>query len=364
MQPNKQSNYFLNGLFILLVSTVAIIYYFQSKHNYSTSVDKVVIGDSNRKTKLNEVSVKGVPLPPSWNSVWPIDPKRENAINAFPKKIDVTFPSGEIVSVTYRLRDKDYLPVLRSIDIGIYINQFIKLVEQNKNGAAAYEVYRMLANCFEAPRSSKEYYSRLKELLATGKYRYGRAETSVWLVEPDSNGYQNSVYSLQAQFHSCRNVSDKLINERKLWLERAIELNSLGALISSRFYSERYDPIGDAHFYKNAWDAGYIIIGGNLIEGDVSRRASGRPSDPIRTHAYSLVKKTILDGYLKQIEEPNEPYLRLLGLNNYTSDNPQLTPDDLLKAENLAIELIRNNENCCKGPWLRFHRGTEFYTQY
>lgn len=191
MQANKQSNYFLNGLFVLLVSTVALIYYYQSTQNVSSLADKVVKGDSSRKTKLNEISVEGVPLPPSSGSVWAVDLERKNAINSFPKTIDVTFPSGEIVSVTYRLRGRDYLPVIRSLDIGIYIDQCIKLAEQEKNGAAAYEVFRALANCYEAPRSSEEYYSRAKELLETGKYRFRRAEKSVWLVEPDSNEYQN-----------------------------------------------------------------------------------------------------------------------------------------------------------------------------
>lgn len=169
---------------------------------------------------------------------------------------------------------------------------------------------------------------------------------------------------MQAEFHHCRNVSDQLISERQAWLERAVEFNSLSALISSRFYSERYDSRDEAHFYKNAWNAGYVIIDGKLINDDVSRRASGRASDPIRNYAYSLATKTIIDGYLEKIETPNEPLLRTLGLINYTSYSSRLPPDDLLKAQNLAIELIRNNENCCKGPWLRFQSGTEFYTQY
>ncbi len=352
MQPNKQSNYFLNGLFIVLISTVALIYYYQAKQSTSDTVDKVVNGES----RLDEISIKGVPLPPQFFAS--IKPEIKNIIDSFPKKKDVTFPSGKKISVTYRLRDKDYLPELSSTNLENYINQLLTLAENN-NGAAAYEAFRQLYNCRQAPRSPEDYYSRITALATTDRARTGDGLGGRSQIEPGSDEYQNLVYGLRMGYYTCKSISDELIRNREVWLERAIELNSHEALISRDFFTGRYGPINESQFYKRAWDAGYILAGELRSPSDVSRHAYGLEPDPIRTYAYSLAKITVLEAYLKQSNLLNADYLISQIKNNYAGD--YISPKDIFEAEKLAIELIQNNENCCKGPWLRFELGDRFF---
>lgn len=346
MQSNTQSDYFLVGLFILLVSTVGVIYYFQSNHNTSTPADKVVNGKSNRTDKLSEVGIKGVPLPfDSFGLVFPpgVAQKRRSIIDSFPKTRDVTFPSGEIVPVTYRLRDRDYLPLRSSADIGDYINQLTLLVEEKGNGAAALEIFSELNICSRAPRSPEEYYLRINKLPERGNYPTKNALEDTEQVASNLDNYENIVTSLRAQYHSCKNVSEQLINGRKVWLDRAVELNSYDALHSNTIY---YRSSGSVELYellKQKWNAGHIDT---ALSFKYFPNPSARERDPWRALAYSLAYKRVSDAYVKQSEPATNEYYQALAHYGYISHS------EYEAAEQLAITLIRNNKNCCIGPWL------------
>ena len=181
MKSTRKKKYFLFGLLLVSVLIAGIAFYSTPKYPVTatesvTSKDKVV--------PLNiDIERTDNTKPPEVEK--PILEDDKIDIGSFPKNIDLTFSSGESVSVKYDLFGSYYLPPITSDNIENYVNSLLTLAEQG-NGDAANALSVALNDCTNAPRNEQDFSSRMDALVTAGEYRTGNDGESCLLYTSPS----------------------------------------------------------------------------------------------------------------------------------------------------------------------------------
>lgn len=355
MKSTRKKKYFLFGLLLVSVLIAGIAFYSTPKYPVTatesvTSKDKVV--------PLN-IDIERIDntKPPEVEK--PILEDDKIDIGSFPKNIDLTFSSGESVSVKYDLFGSYYLPPITSDNIENYVNSLLTLAEQG-NGDAANALSVALNDCTNAPRNEQDFSSRMDALVTAGEYRTGNDGESIRKVDVGSYNFDSIVNTLKFDYHLCKNVSEDLLSQRLDWQEKAIELNSYEAITRRTGELLRVESSGRDRYElnKQAWEAGHVGVAkalGLAYEAGLPESTEGVP-DRLTAFAYSLVQNKIIDGYLSESESPTASTLRESYRQAIAAESALLSPSEFLDVEQIAIELIRDNEKCCKGPWHFFDR--------
>ena len=276
----------------------------------------------------------------------------DSVMESFPRKLDVQFPSGQKISVSYENDGYDLLPPFTAENIGNYINLLKDLVEQEGSGVAANALWESLGDCSSSPRSEKAYRERYDNLLNSGNYTNGIDDQESLKLLPGSENHEIALTGLKLNYLKCRNIPDDLIAERAVWQDKAIELNSYAAITRKAAELVFDDPTAAHDLYLKAWDAGHIGVGSAVGFAFKRGTLNGSP-DPVTAYAYTLAQNQIIKAFVEQSDSLNAIGLYNLSVSGLEGSE-NLTSEEFLQAEQIAIKLIQDNKNCCKGIWSGF----------
>lgn len=270
------------------------------------------------------------------------------------RQTTIEFSNGEAVSISMIEWTPDlppFYPTKRLLDM------YGALVAEAESGsaAAARLLYQELTFCETAFVDYDEYQEALRKLREEGLRTYPGAENR---SEKVHRGLDTTSHSeiITEGYEKCQGITQKHTENIIQWAELAAHN---GDFLSMRTMANEkgFTPEG-LEWYEKAWKAGHVSAADALSiwHRNGASETSGRQPDYLTSYAYLLVNYKVYEDALKSSGYPQAQNLivsmdsALQGLGGY------LSPQEQAQAENLAVKLLRENENCCFGGWAAFDR--------
>ena len=336
-----------NGVIFISVFTVLCFLFFCSTSDFTKGSENQTLTPQSRPDTSSKNKVYGTQRIPT-----DVKPKRSieqiriesdgqaNSKQQYPANVNITLPNGATIERFFDVTGYGKLPRMTSKNVGEYLSMLETLTNEG-NGAAAYELYGLLKRCSNSARSDTEYRAIEAAILSQ------ESEKSPLSID-------DQLLANKMTFLLCRNVTDDQLENKELLRSLALENNSLMAL-SNRARELLFDSPGQAgEIYKELWNRGHVTTGHALTYVYRITDFDGHdPSKPnlIKAHAYRLAKDIVDQQFLQNQGS--------IDLGNTLSQIDQgqaisaamLSPQEQKEAEELAIQLLIDNESCCIDEW-------------
>lgn len=282
---------------------------------------------------------------------------KEQASSEFPRLSDVLFPNGAHVEVVYQLTSSHNVPSPRKGALNVYIFELMGLAVEG-NAGAAQGVYSLLSDCSSTPRTQSEFNDSLMELQTSGKVTHasGMGVTPGHVFPVGSEVHSMAVNTVRLKYESCSRVTDLQISEREKWNTMAKELGSARALGQRARELLQTDPEAAFEVYQQLWNAGEISFASELqraYQTGTAPKANGKP-DLITAYAFELLLNKVFEQAHYDSKNPNATNLAAMMDESLAQLAANLTYEQKISAEERAVKLLKENQNCCKGIWTAF----------
>ena len=347
MDMNRRSKIGLSStLIIVAVAALSLAYHptliDQSNvdgQNQAVSVEKELVSEQKKVNAGNEkTSESSHDLDAKIDPFKIVDPDSIE-LEGFPKIVEINI-GGEIIRREFSAMEISKFPAFSLENSSAYINALKPLVE-NGSGPAANKLHYMLESCLSAPRDEATYRQNEQTILQENKTTHGMSVD------------QHLVYN-EALFLRCQGVSDDDLKPESLdqLLDFALENGSqiaLSQLANSHLYNGDFDKAGP--LVKKLWEAGSISSAESL--SIIYNRTDYDGPDPtkpnlVKSYAYQFAENLISSAVRDTFDHFIWDGEAQASLDIAAS---RLTPQQLEEAEQLAKELVKNNEDCCIWEW-------------
>jgi len=258
----------------------------------------------------------------------------------YPIRLNINFPSGGSLDLSFKLNQSYFLPKLDPNNSTKYVNDLVSLTEKEGNAEAADELSQFLDVCAEAPKTD----SALNQALVALTNTNGVSGAEGIFPDAESLSYYHGV---------CKGIDGRLIESRIEWQKKALELGSFRAIANQANELIGSDHQTRSELLQRGWELGHLTLGSSIAldyyNGTIPS-LEGTP-DPVTGFAYQLAQDTALKHLWQQSGSlsSSQQIAQLDQALSLISAN--FSHAQLEKAESLAIELLKNNNNCCIGNW-------------
>lgn len=246
------------------------------------------------------------------------------------RRTTLLFPNGEEVSVVLNAYWPPAPPSWFSYEATI-LSQIDKLRTQAEAGdmAAARTIYRVLSNCRRLLNSGVDLEGALNEIKSSN-----RSSTSkIALQEGVREGY-----------HACEGVTEDHVRQGEHWLRLSVEGGDyLATRMLYQILDDRNDPEARMLLSK-MWEEGHI---GSLHSYAIKYR---NEKNHISAYAYFLAYSTTRERVFELSVYPERHQISIQGNSNTLAVmSSYLSYEEQLQAEKLAVTIVEENKNCCRG---------------
>jgi len=264
------------------------------------------------------------------------------------RSVTLTFSGGQEVEIELRNRPPlppYFVPTERFVDIYDELAAAALVGE----AAAAVQLYRNLSTCRHAHRSQRELDDALDQLHEEGAMAWPGHNGDVEFVPEgfDKTAYANS---LKRAYVRCEGLDSDQISQAENWIRLAVQN---GEYMGTRFLTEELGRTEESFdLWQAAWDEGHINAAQALImyyRDDSPDAVNGAP-DYIKTYAFQLIRNKVRLAANEFSDMPN-PQMAQAYDDALKVTSGFLNPQEQREAEQLAIEILSANENCCIGTW-------------
>lgn len=274
------------------------------------------------------------------------------------QEVDVKFPSGETVRVSLINFVPDNPPFPPSSRVVDMHDQLVASAESG-NGASARVLYGSLKGCKNAFADKKSMLDAVSHLRSTGEVihpnddsRHGRIPAGLDTSEMEE--------LIRKNYETCEGITVEQKDDAEYWLEVAAGANDFLAL---REYA-RYLGSGTRESFEliqNTWDMGFVSAANSLaIYYEKGGAGVGGQVDYVNSYAYSLIGSQVYQAALlrdgsRQSRYGTQSHNKIKSLDDMLAAKAgYLTPDQQAEAEQVAIDVLKKNESCCRGSWSSF----------
>jgi len=151
-------------------------------------------------------------------------------------------------------------------------------------------------------------------------------------------------------FEFCRGIDSTQLAQASMWRQMAIDGGYYWAW-QDWARSLRGTP-QELEAWNVLWERGYSSAL-QVLAMRYSQGIAGSPPDYVRAYAYKLIESGLMQAAFKELPSPTptQQYMLVTVDESLRHKGSYLTPAETETAVALAIELLRNNRNCCIGKW-------------
>lgn len=241
----------------------------------------------------------------------------------YPRKVTISLTDSINIEKTFKIDDFSTLNQFLSNNLTGRGQLYDLLIDATDQGitAAPLELFRLLESCFQL-----------------------------------SEGGITDHYEINLVTESCQGISDAQIKDRAQWVDRGVTMNAFGALTYKAHQIEGSDKAAAFELYELAWKSGHtgtLLTLATFFRDGIPNLNRGEP-DLVTAYAYTLLDAAVTRAALQlngKIPNPNttsqiEQYVAV--------QQATLTAGEIEKAEELAQQLLEDNENCCVNLWRHY----------
>jgi len=295
------------------IAAVAIIIWiwFDDRGSDSRAVAATSAADANRAADQATLEPATPPAPTASSP-----PDRTKG-----RVVAVGFPDGTNVPV--QLRNMPF-PGVRISGTPTTLSDFYQqLAPRARAGdaAAAHELARKLKQCKDTLTSDA--------LLASG-------------------GEQPRPGSQMLEF--CSGVDSRLLDEEDMWRQIALDAGYYWAL--QDLARDLRGTLQEVEIWEALWERGHASAL-QVLKIRHSQGVAGSPPDYVRAYAYKLIEFGLMQAAFTELPSPTPTQQMMLVTveDSLRQAGSYLSPGETATAVALAVELLRNNRNCCIGKW-------------
>lgn len=264
--------------------------------------------------------------------------------------VDVQFPSGETVRVSLVNFAPPVPPIAYAHRISDMYDQLVDAAVAG-NGAAARELYGALKGCRQAFADEKSMLAAVSHLRETGEVTYPDDETRIHHVDVglDTGPVEEMI---RETYERCDGITTEQKEGAEHWLEIAADEEDYLAM---REYA-RYLGSNTRESFElrqKTWEMGFVSGAGSIA----IYYKNGDQVDYLKSYAYSLISSQIYKAALLRDGSRHSRYgtqvhNKIKSLDDLLSTKAgYLTPEQQAAAEQIAIDLLKANTNCCRAGW-------------
>ncbi|MBL8270974.1 hypothetical protein [Steroidobacter sp.] len=259
----------------------------------------------------------------------------------------VEMPDGEQIEVMLK-------PMPRGTPLGIELSDRLKddygplrAMAEAGNAGAAMMLYDELERCREAFTTEASLNEALTRLKRDRVLIYRSANKKPQPIGQSSDPEQVAQSFLIKPAKRCAGTTDAQIAESPQWLERAAEGGDMRARLA--WGQAKFGTPEAVTDFTQLWNEG------NLYALQSLQMALLRLPDPATDYAYiyayNLIELKLYEAAAATDRSRSYNFqLQVLGeRSNYLQGF--LNPQETTRANEIAAFLLRNNPNCCEGPW-------------
>jgi len=279
-----------------------------------------------------------------------IEPESNTSELTFPITLDVFLPSGDKLSVAYKLDPSFNLPRPVKNTFDSYIFNLMELADTGVIGAAS-NVEALLKRCSSIPRNLRDQQNQLHYFLENGALEDTNAEMRGFNVDIGSQEYHQFYEDLQLQHKLCSKITENHLEKRESYREIAIKEGDFRILSEEALRSLDSDPLRFHSLSERSWQKGNLgalsSIAFSYING-IAPGTNGKP-DYVTGYAYELASFIIQERLLSVTDRNSFQIDQLrIGLEEAQF---RLTLQEQNIASEIAEKILSENEKCCVGAW-------------
>lgn len=340
MRPSKTVSLFT----VLIVCALFFVHHLWTNKNQIRAVEgKVDAREISTSIKKQEDSEADNPIISSTEDAVSTDIE-------FPLSTQIIFPGGGVANISFQLSAFYSVPRYRSGELDKFYGELLESVEQG-NGSSASALAGLHEDCFGVPREASKHSELVEQFQISGSYELnGEGNESIQLL-PGSREYDMAYDTIKKLYSFCKNVPLEDYKSRYELRQKALELGDPNSLINHAYALKETDPKAAFQVFKQIWDRGYITVGNEISFAYAAGNHSTTSDIPdyISAYAFQLATDRVFQEAANQFPD-KFGYSQSPSRSGYPV-NSNLTANQYLEAEEIAIRLLEKNDSCCKGLW-------------
>lgn len=286
----------------------------------------------------------------------PVEPGSQTAsVERYPasrvaaRAVAVVFPNGVSVSVQLRGVPSPGVPISGSrARLTDFYDQLAGRALAGE-AAAAHELARQLQKCKGAYSDEASLNAAIMSLREQGFVTYADGRTSI-KFQHDVGIERIEESELRRPFEFCRGIGSAQLEDAEKWQQMAMEAGYYWA------WQDWARNLRGTPQELEAWNSLWLRGHASVLQALTIRYregVAGSPPDYIRAYAYRLIEFGLMQAAFSQLPSPTPTQQMMLVTVEDTVRyaGSFLTPGETETAVALAVELLRNNQNCCIGRW-------------
>lgn len=266
---------------------------------------------------------------------------------AEPVTVTLRFPSGETLTKTLRRFTPSEPPVEYD---PVFVNIHDQLVDAAVSGdaASARDLYHGLKSCRNAWRTESELETAVTLLKETGQVTYPAGSSYRDRRLRHSGHAADVAEMMRTQYESCVGLTEEQLNAAEDWLYLAADS---GDFLAIRELAHHFgdDSEASAELYQQLWERGHVSATealGIAYSNGTAPGLDGQP-DHIRSYAYTYAGFAVYKAIMERSNRPGA-HNRIVSMDDVLAmRGGYLSPQQQAQAEQLAYDMLRENENCC-----------------
>jgi len=258
----------------------------------------------------------------------------------FPNEVKIKLGNHETIERTFTKPSLFTLPPMTEDNTENFMANLEALANEGVAGAALRK-FNLLGECANATRDEISYRIRESGILS--------GEVSI-----PGMSMEDMITANRMTYLLCKEISNSDIESADKWFKLALENGSHFARQQHAKSFLATDIAEAGRQYKILWDQGYANSGSSLAFIYRNTDFDGPdPSQPnmVKSYAFQLAQDLVNIAGLEQSGQ-SDAVLRITDITNAQEiAKSTLTLQEQQDAEQLAKDLVKNNENCCVWFW-------------